>query len=251
MTDIIPAIDLIEGRCVRLVKGDYNLKTVYGSSPVDMARRFEDSGVKRIHIVDLDGARTSEPVNLRTLEKIASSVSVELEWGGGIGTAEHLGSVFSAGATKAIVGSVAALSPELFEEWLGTWNEALILGADIRDGKVAVKGWMQEAETPLEELLSRFTPRGLRECICTDISRDGMLRGPSFGLYQRLGAGFPGIEFTASGGVSSMEDIRKLDSLGVPRAIVGKAIYEGHISFTEIEHWSRKAAGRSEADKEK
>lgn len=241
MTDILPAIDLIDGRCVRLTKGDYGQKKVYDASPVDMAKRYADCGVRRIHLVDLDGAKISAPVNLRTLERIADSVDVELEWGGGIASEENLSSVFSAGADKAIIGSVAALRPELFSRWLGIWGQKLIFGADLRNGKVAVKGWQEETSTPLALLMERFIPLGLRECICTDISRDGMLEGPAFNLYRELGDTYPGIGFTASGGISSMADIEKLNEMGVPRAIVGKAIYENRITLKDISSWLQNA----------
>lgn len=241
MTDILPAIDLIDGRCVRLTKGDYGHKKVYDASPVDMAKRYADCGVRRIHLVDLDGAKISAPVNLRTLERIADSVDVELEWGGGIASEENLSSVFSAGADKAIIGSVAALRPELFSRWLGIWGQKLIFGADLRNGKVAVKGWLEEAAAPLSGLMEQFIHLGLKECICTDISRDGMLEGPSFGLYRELCEAYPGIGFTASGGISSMADIEKLNEMGMPRAIVGKAIYENRITLKDISSWLQNA----------
>ncbi len=237
MIEIIPAIDIIDGRCVRLTKGDYNQKKIYDASPLEMARRYEDCGVKRIHLVDLDGAKASRPVNLRTLEEIAGSISIETEWGGGIADGASLESVFSAGATKAIVGSVAALKPELFEEWLGAHGDRMILGADVKDGMIAVKGWLETSGNRIGDLVGRFIRFGLKEVICTDISRDGMLEGPSFGLYRGLCSAFPGVDFTVSGGISGMEDIERLDALGLKKVIVGKAIYENRIRLEDIKSW--------------
>ena len=241
MIKIVPAIDLIGGRCVRLTRGDYGQKKVYDGSPVDVAKGYADAGVERIHLVDLDGAKAGAPCNLATLESIAQAVSCELEWGGGIGTTEALESVFSAGATHAIAGSVAALKPELFEQWLDHFGAQIILGADVRDGRIAVKGWLEEAPFTIDQLVERFLPLGLRECIVTDISRDGMLQGPSTGLYTRLQSAFPTVTFTVSGGVSSLEDLRALDGLGLKKAIVGKAIYENRITLQDIKLWSQNA----------
>lgn len=241
MIKIVPAIDLIDGRCVRLTRGDYGQQKTYDGSPVDVARSYADAGVERIHLVDLDGAKAGAPCNLGTLEAIAGAVSCELEWGGGIGTTEALKSAFDAGATHAIAGSVAALKPSLFEQWLDLYGARIILGADVRDGRVAVKGWLEEAPLTIDQLVERFLPRGLRECIVTDIARDGMLQGPSIGLYTRLQTAWPGVVFTVSGGVSSLEDLRALDALGLKKAIVGKAIYENRITLKDILLWSQNA----------
>lgn len=241
MIRIIPAIDLIDGRCVRLTRGDYGQKKEYNASPVEQARQFADAGVSRIHLVDLDGAKASEPRNLRVLEAIAQAVDCELEWGGGIGTTEALERVFSAGAGFAIVGSVAALKPSLFEKWLLQYGARMILGADVRGHQVAVKGWLEEAPVTIDELVRRFQSRGLRECIVTDISRDGTLGGPASALYTRLQKDFPAVSFTVSGGISSMADIRSLDALGLQKVIVGKAFYEQRISIKDIALWSRNA----------
>ncbi len=238
MMQILPAIDIIDGRCVRLTRGDYAQKKVYDASPVDMAARYADCGVTRIHLVDLDGARLSAPANLAVLEQIASRGEVETEWGGGIADETALRNVFDAGATKAIIGSVAALKPALFADWLTRFGaDQLILGADVRDGKVAVKGWQESAGLSASALIAGF--EGLQEVICTEISRDGMLGGPAFNLYKSLQTEFPSVAFTASGGISSMDDLRALDAMGMPRAIVGKAIYENRISLEEIKLWSQ------------
>lgn len=244
MIRIVPAIDLIGGRCVRLTRGDYATKKVYDASPIETARRYADCGVQRIHLVDLDGAKASRPCNLAVLEQIAAAVSCELEWGGGIASSEDLARVFDAGASHAIVGSVAALQPERFEEWLSRWGSRMILGADVRQTegrwRVAVKGWQEEAPLSLDAILRRFAGRELREAIVTDIGRDGMLQGPTTGLYVQLQAAFPQVTFTVSGGVSSMDDIRALDAAGLQKAIVGKALYENRITLKDIALWSQK-----------
>ncbi|MBQ9659893.1 MAG: 1-(5-phosphoribosyl)-5-[Bacteroidales bacterium] len=242
MIRIIPAIDLIDGRCVRLTRGDYGQKKVYDGSPADVARSYADCGVERIHLVDLDGAKAGAPRNLRTLEAIASAVSCELEWGGGIAGDDALQDVFDAGATHAIVGSVAARQPAYFERWLSQYGARMILGADVRDGKIAVSGWQESVALGIDELVARFLPLGLQECIVTEISRDGMLQGPASALYVRLQAAFPQVCFTVSGGISGMEDIRALDALGLRRVIVGKAIYENRITLKDIALWSQSAS---------
>ena len=242
MISIIPAIDLIDGRCVRLTRGDYSQKKVYDGNPADLARSYADCGVKRIHLVDLDGARAGAPHNLKTLEQIAKAVSCELEWGGGIKDEAALEAVFSAGASHAIVGSVAALQPDVFTGWLGRYGERMILGADVRDGFVAVKGWLEAAPVGIDELISHFLPAGLKECIVTEISRDGMLQGPAAALYVRLQRDFPDLSITVSGGISSMADIRMLDALHLGKVIVGKAIYENHITLEDIKTWSQSAS---------
>lgn len=236
--EIIPAIDIIEGRCVRLSQGDYAKTKVYDASPVDMAKRYADCGVRRIHIVDLDGAKASAPKNLKTLEKIAVGAGVEIEWGGGIKSEESLRAIFDYGANYAIIGSVAAQQPLLFGEWLARYGgERMVLGADVREGRVAVNGWQQEMELTIEALVDEFLPMGLKQVICTDISRDGMLEGPSFGLYTDLQQRYDGVDFTVSGGISAMKDIEECDRLGLRKVIVGKAIYENRITLKDIERW--------------
>lgn len=236
--EIIPAIDIIEGRCVRLSQGDYAQTKVYDASPVDMAKRYVDCGVKRIHVVDLDGAKSSSPRNLKTLEKMAVGADVEIEWGGGIKSEESLRALFDYGATYAIVGSVAAQNQQLFAEWLARYGgERMVLGADVRGGKVAVNGWQQEVELTIDDLVGEFLPMGLSQVICTDISRDGMLQGPSFELYTRLQEQYGAVDFTVSGGISAMKDIEECDRLGLRKVIVGKAIYENRITLKDIERW--------------
>lgn len=238
MIQLIPAIDLIEGRCVRLSQGDYNRQVVYDASPVDMMRRYADCGVTWVHVVDLDGAKASEPQNLRTLEKMALTDGIEIEWGGGIKTAHAVHQVFDAGGTYAIVGSTAAKTPQLFADWLKAFGaDRLVLGADVRDGKVSVNGWQEDLDLSIDTLIDGFTAQGLSQVICTDITRDGMLQGPSFDLYTRLQEKYADIVFTVSGGISSMGDIERLAELQLQRVIIGKAIYENRITLKDIENF--------------
>ena len=238
MVEIIPAIDIIEGRCVRLLQGDYAQRKVYDASPVDMAKRYADCGVKRIHVVDLDGAKSSSPKNLKLLERMAVGASVEIEWGGGLKSEEALRAIFDYGATYAIVGSVAAQRRELFAEWLQMFGgERMILGADVRNGKVSVNGWLEDLALSIEELIEFFKPYGLSQVICTDITKDGMLKGPSFELYTDLQSRYEDVDFTVSGGIGSMADIEKAEELHLRKVIVGKAIYENRITLKDIEQW--------------
>ncbi len=240
MIEIIPAIDIIDGKCVRLSQGDYDRKTVYTSTPEEMAALYADCGVRRIHLVDLDGAKAGHPCNLESLRKIAGVPGLDIEWGGGIKTREDLDAVFEAGADHAIIGSVAVKRPDLMEAWLKEFGgEKIILGADIRQGKVSVSGWLEDSELGIDEIIKRFLPFGLKEVIVTDISKDGMLQGPDGALYTGLSERFPSITFTVSGGISSADDIRRLDALGLPRVIVGKAIYEGRISPEELKQLTK------------
>ena len=233
--NIIPAIDLIDGKCVRLTKGDYSQKKQYEASPLDMALRYQDIGIRRLHLVDLDGAKSSSPRNLHVLEEIATRTSLDIEWGGGIKNDEALRDAFNAGAHHLIIGSVAVSRPELFARWLEQYGgDRLILGADVNDGRVAINGWMDQSEQTIESLIDHFRPYGLREVICTDIAKDGMLQGPSFDLYARLQAAYPELDIIVSGGISAMDDIYRLNEMNLRHVIVGKAIYEGRISLEEI-----------------
>ena len=235
MIEIIPAIDIIDGKCVRLSQGDYGKQTTYSATPREMALMYAETGVRRIHLVDLDGAKAGHPCNLESLREIASLGLLDIEWGGGIKTRKNLEDVFSSGANHAIIGSLAVKQPQLMEEWLVEFGgERIVLGADLRDGKVAVSGWLEDSPLTIHELLERFIPVGLKEVIVTDISKDGMLQGPSSELYVALSKRYPDIIFTVSGGISSMDDILLLDSLSLPRVIVGKAIYENRISLSAI-----------------
>ncbi|MBR1406862.1 MAG: 1-(5-phosphoribosyl)-5-[Bacteroidales bacterium] len=234
MIEIIPAIDLIGGRCVRLSQGDYARRKTYDQDPVDLARQYAGWGVRRLHLVDLDGAKASSPQNLRVLEQIASLGLLKLEWGGGIKTDQALSDVWNAGADWAIVGSVAAREPARMQAWLRRWGPRIILGADARDGRVAVNGWLEDSGIALEDLIGQFLPDGLEQAIVTDIARDGMLNGPSFPLYQRLKERFPALRIIVSGGVSRLADILEADRLGLDGIITGKALYENRITSEEL-----------------
>ena len=232
MIEIIPAIDIIEGKCTRLSQGDYATQKNYGGDPAEWARAFAGCGIRRLHLVDLEGAKASTPQNLRTLEKIAGLGLLKLEWGGGIKDDDALASVWNAGADWAIIGSIAAKEPGRMQGWLQTYGGRIILGADIRNGKVAVSGWLEDSGIGLDSLIESF--KGLEQAIVTDISRDGMLQGPAFDLYKGLQTRFPALKTIVSGGVSSMDDIRRADSMGLPGIIVGKAIYENRITLNDI-----------------
>lgn len=236
--ELIPAIDLIDGRCVRLTQGDYGQTKIYDAEPVDMARRYADCGVRRLHIVDLDGAKAKAPCNLSTLEKVVAATGLDVEWGGGIKDSVAMRQAVDAGASRVICGSVAVDNPELFAEWLQEYGTArIILGADIRDGRVATHGWLKDGGMGVEELVEKFLPYNLSQLICTDISRDGMLQGPNLPLYEELQQRFPMVDVTLSGGVSSMDDLKRARECGVRAAIIGKAIYEGRITLKELERW--------------
>ncbi len=232
---IIPAIDLIDGRCVRLTQGDYAQKKQYDADPVDMVRQYVAHGLHRIHVVDLDGAKASSPLNLPTLRRLASVPGAQIEWGGGIKSAEALTAVFEAGATYAVVGSVAAQRPELFEQWLKEFGpDRMVLGADVKNGQVSVNGWQEEVNLTIDQLIDRFLPYGLSQVICTEISRDGMLQGPATPLYVHLQRKYPKVDITVSGGISNINDIAQLQQLGLRKVIVGKAIYEGRITLQQL-----------------
>ncbi len=235
MITIIPAIDIIDGECVRLTRGDYNQKSSYYKDPLEVALRYEECGVKRLHMVDLDGAKSKHPLNLKVVERVATRTSLDIQLGGGIKSSDALRDVFNAGASRAICGSVAVTNPELFEQWLAEFGEKkIILGADTKDGKVAISGWLESSEVGVEQIIERFAPAGLSQVICTDIAKDGMLQGPSTPLYIALQERFSNIDITVSGGISSLEDIISLNEHGLRSVIVGKAIYEGRISFAQL-----------------
>ena len=234
MIEIIPAIDIIGGKCTRLSQGDYATQKNYGGDPAEWARAYADCGVRRLHLVDLEGAKEAAPKNLRTLEKIASLGLLKVEWGGGIKDDDALASIWNAGADWAIIGSIAAKEPQRMLGWLEAYGSRIILGADVRNGKVAVSGWLEDSGIDLGDLIQEFLPAGLEQAIVTDISRDGMLQGPSFDLYQGLQEQFPALKTIVSGGVSSLDDVRRADELGLPGIIVGKAIYENRITLNEL-----------------
>jgi phosphoribosylformimino-5-aminoimidazole carboxamide ribotide isomerase len=234
MIQIIPAIDLINGQCVRLTQGDYSRKTTYGN-PLYMALQYQDAGLKRLHLVDLDGAKAAKPVNLAVLESIATKTNLEIQYGGGIKNREALLSVFNAGAKRAIAGSIAVAQPEWFGDWMNEFtSNRMVLGADIRNGLIATHGWLENSEVTIQKIIRQFLPVGLTQVICTDISKDGMLEGPNFELYEELYRQFPTVDITVSGGISSIDDILKLNEHGMKSVIVGKALYEGRITLKQI-----------------
>ncbi len=233
--EIIPAIDLIDGKCVRLSKGDYNAQKTYSDNPLDVALMFQDAGLKRLHLVDLDGARSKHVVNHRTLENIASHTDLVIDFGGGVKSDEDLKIAFSSGAAMVTVGSTAVSQPELMYEWIDRFGpDRMILGADVRDGYISVNGWKEDSELTLNDFLNQYTAKGITRVLCTDINRDGMLQGPATGLYRSILKDFPTLGLIASGGVSCVEDLTGLMEAGLPSAIVGKAYYEGRITLEQL-----------------
>lgn len=238
MIELIPAIDVIDGKCVRLAKGDYNEMTVYGEDPANIAKGFEDAGFKRLHIVDLDGAKARHIVNAKTLEAIAKATNLTIDFGGGIRTDDDLKTAFDSGAAMVTVGSISVSSPDKCLEWARLHGSGkIIIGADVRNGKVSVNGWTEDSCTELSDFLEFYTSHGIKNVLCTEISRDGMMCGPAITLYKQIMAKFPNIHLIASGGVASMEDIKTLEAEGIPAVVFGKAIYEGKINMKELWDW--------------
>ena len=230
MIELIPAIDIIDGQCVRLTKGDYSQKKVYSDSPAEVARHFESLGFKRLHVVDLDGAKSKHVVNDGVLRRITNETSLCVDFGGGIKTEADLEKAFAAGADMVTVGSIAVTNPALFLEWVDRYGaEKLILGADVRHGKVSINGWKEDSEEDLLPFLGQYVERGVRNVLCTEISKDGTMQGPAVELYERIMAAYPSLHLIASGGVSCNEDIEALQAAGIPAVVFGKAFYEGKI----------------------
>ncbi|HKL60209.1 MAG TPA: 1-(5-phosphoribosyl)-5-[(5-phosphoribosylamino)methylideneamino] imidazole-4-carboxamide isomerase [Sphaerochaeta sp.] len=233
--DIIPAIDIIGGACVRLSQGDYALKKEYASDPLEMAKRFEDYGLKRLHLVDLEGAKSGSIVNLKSLERIASNTSLIIDFGGGIKGSGDLRDAFNAGASMVTCGSIAVSDPPLVESWLARYgSERFILGADAKDGMIATHGWLETTELKVGPFIDSYLKKGFFRVICTDIALDGMLSGPSFALYDELLATRPSLHLIASGGIASIEDVYALHKAGLGGAIIGKALYEGAITLEAL-----------------
>jgi phosphoribosylformimino-5-aminoimidazole carboxamide ribotide isomerase len=233
--DIIPAIDIIDGKCVRLSKGDFKQKTVYRASPMEMARELQDAGIRRLHLVDLDGAKAKKVINLKVLRDISRKTNLEVDFGGGVQSREDLLKVFEAGAKQVTGGSIAVNNPDLFEGWLNEFgSEKIILGADVANGKIAISGWQEQSNWTIEDFLDYYLQKGVRQVICTDVSKDGLLQGPAVGLYRKLAKAYPELSIIASGGVGVLQDLKDLKSAGVAGAIVGKAIYEGKITLKEL-----------------
>ena len=232
---IIPAIDIIEGKCVRLSKGDYDTKKIYNEDPLEVAQQFEDAGLQYLHLVDLDGAKAKHIVNWKILEKLATKTSLKIDFGGGIKSDDDLRIAFESGAQQITGGSIAVKEPVKFISWITAYGaEKIILGADAMDGKIAVSGWQEESDLEIEAFIKDYVTKGIEYVISTDISKDGMLEGPSFELYQSILEKLPDLKLIASGGVSSIEDLVKLKEHGLEGAIVGKAIYEGFIRLEEL-----------------
>lgn len=235
MIELIPAIDIINGQCVRLVNGNYSQKTVYHNDPIILAKELENAGFKRLHIVDLDGAKSSHVVNDNILKNITSSTNMTVDFGGGVKTEEDFKKVIDSGASMVTIGSIAALQPEIFCDWLDKYGtDRIILGADVSNGKIAVNGWKENSHADLFEFLSIYIGKGVKNVLCTDISRDGTMKGPSFELYSRIMHMYPNLHLIASGGISSNEDILQLERLGIPAVVFGKAYYEGKIDGKKL-----------------
>ncbi|MBR1415937.1 MAG: 1-(5-phosphoribosyl)-5-[Prevotella sp.] len=238
MIELIPAIDIIDGKCVRLTKGDYDQKTVYADDPVEMARGFEEIGFRRLHVVDLDGAKSRHIVNSAVLRRLTAETCLTVDFGGGIKTYEDIETAFACGAAMVTVGSVAVTQPELFERWLNKYGaERMILGADVRHGHISINGWKEDSTEELLPFLQRYVDMGVKHVLCTEISKDGTLAGPATQLYQEVMAAYPTLNLIASGGVSSMDDIKQLNAAGIPSVVFGKAIYEGRINMKELWAW--------------
>lgn len=236
MISIIPAIDLIDGKCVRLSQGDYSKKTVYREDPLEAAKEFEGAGIRRLHLVDLDGAKAGRIVNSKVLERIAGGTSLEIDFGGGIKTDSDIQSVYDAGATMATIGSLAVKDPALFQTWVHRFgSEKILLGADVKDGKIAIGGWLEQTSIFVQDFVNEKTKLGITNIFCTDISKDGMLKGPATELYRSLlkNNSLP-FQLIASGGISSIEDIREVEAAGCAGVIIGKAIYEGRIRLSDL-----------------
>lgn len=235
---IIPAIDIIEGKCVRLTKGDYNTKKIYNENPLEVAKKFEDAGIQYLHVVDLDGAKASHIVNYKVLEKIASKTNLKIDFGGGLKSDEDLKIAFESGAKQITGGSIAVKNPTVFESWIDKYgSDKIILGADCNNEKIAVSGWQEESDLEVIPFIQNYQTKGIDYVICTDISKDGMLQGPSFDLYKRILESSPNIKLIASGGISTFNEIPQLADLGCEGVIIGKAIYENKISLKELENY--------------
>ena len=234
MIELIPAIDIIDGRCVRLTKGDYAQKTEYGA-PLAMALEFERLGFTRLHIVDLDGAKSKHIVNDSVLKAISAETSLTVDFGGGIKSDDDIGRAFEAGAAMVTIGSVAVTQPELFQRWLNKYGpERIILGADVRNGRISINGWKEDSTEELLPFLQKYIDMGVKNVLCTEISKDGTLSGPAIDLYKQVMAAYPTLHLIASGGVSSAADITALDRAGIPAVVFGKAIYEGRIDMKAL-----------------
>ncbi len=238
MIELIPAIDIIDGKCVRLTKGDYDQKKVYNDDPVEVAKQFESLGFRRLHVVDLDGAKSKHIVNVDVLKAITSATNLIVDFGGGIKTDNDIELAFANGASLVTIGSIAVTQPELFASWLEKYGaDRIILGADVRNGKISINGWKEDSAEDLLPFLKYYINKGVINVLCTEISKDGMLEGPATDLYKEVMAEYPNLNLIASGGISSNEDIKELNRYGIPSVVFGKAIYEGKIDMKELWDW--------------
>ena len=232
---IIPAIDIIEGKCVRLTEGDYAQKKIYNEDPLEVAKAFEGIGLMRLHLVDLDGAKAGQVVNWKVLEKIANNTELKIDFGGGIKTEAILKTVLDTGATYATIGSLAVKNELLFQEWIARFGaKVFMLGADVFEEKIAIGGWLEKTDISVFDFMKSYIDKGVKQIFCTDIKKDGKLQGPSIELYQKIIEQFPALQLIASGGVSSLDDLIELEEIGCAAAIVGKAIYENKITISEL-----------------
>lgn len=235
MIELIPAIDLIDGKCVRLTKGDYNQKKIYNENPVEIAKGFEEMGFQRLHVVDLDGARSKHIVNVDVLRAITTETHLTVDFGGGIKSEDDIEKAFANGASMVTIGSIAVTQPELFLKWLDQYGaDKLILGADVKNGMIFINGWKEDSAEQLLPFLKKYIDHGVKNVLCTEISKDGTLQGPALSLYREIMAAYPQLHLIASGGVSSNEDIIALEQAGIPAVVFGKAFYEGRINIPEL-----------------
>jgi phosphoribosylformimino-5-aminoimidazole carboxamide ribotide isomerase len=233
--EIIPAIDIIDGKCVRLTQGDYAQKKIYNEHPLEVAQAFEDAGLRRLHLVDLDGAKAGKVKNWKVLETLAGKTGLVIDFGGGIKTVSDVDIVFNSGAALATIGSLAVKDGELFVGWLAAYGaERFLLGADVKKEKIAIGGWLETTDRWVYDFIREYVERGVRQVFCTDVSKDGLLQGPALDLYRNILDRFPDLHFIASGGVSSMNDVEDLAEIGCKGVIIGKAIYEGRITLKEL-----------------
>ena len=238
MIEIIPAIDIIEGKCVRLSQGDYQQKKVYNEQPLEVAKEFADAGIRRLHVVDLDGAKAQHIVNHKVLETIATHTDLVIDFGGGLKSDDDLRVAFECGAAMVTGGSIAVKQPEVFSHWIERYGaERIILGADVHNEKIAVSGWLETTDNDLMPFIEGYCKQGIQKVLCTDIAKDGMLTGTSVDLYKKIVEHFPALQLIASGGVSDIADIEALDKAGIPSVVFGKAIYEGRIKLSELQRF--------------
>jgi len=235
---IIPAIDIIDGKCVRLSKGDYDTKIIYNENPLEVAKSFEAHGIEYLHLVDLDGAKSSKIVNYKILEQIATQTSLQIDFGGGLKSDDDLKIAFESGASQITGGSIAVKNRAIFEKWISEYgSDKIILGADAKDEKIAVSGWLEDSNEDLIPFIQEYQMKGIQYVICTDIAKDGMLQGPSFELYEKILKEAVGVKLIASGGISTFDELPKLAELGCEGTIIGKAIYEGRITLKQLENY--------------